>query len=231
MRQTTVRDVMTTGVLSVGPGAAFTEVARVLSAGAVRAAPVLDEEAGCSVWSPRPTCSPRRSGRSPGGPPWWRHRPRHIHRTGPQAKVGAGTARELMSAPAVTVGPRTTVARAARTMREHGLSWMPVVGPDGRVVGVLGRSDLLAVFLRSDTEIRTEVLDEVVGRMLFVDPTGISVEASDGVVTLSGEIDTRTDAVLAVRFAERMEGVVEVVDRLRHRVDDRVASLPIDPLY
>ncbi|MHA6781784.1 CBS domain-containing protein [Pseudonocardia saturnea] len=229
MRQTTVRDVMTTGVLSVGPDAAFTEVARVLSTGAVRAVPVLDQEGRLlgvvSEADLLATAEPRQDR------PWWRHRPRHTHRTGPQAKVGAGTARELMSAPAVTVGPSTTVARAARTMREHGLTWMPVVGPDGRVVGVLGRSDLLAVFLRSDAEIRTEVVDEVLGRMLLVDPTGISVEASDGVVTLSGEIDTRTDAILAVRFVERMEGVVEVVDRLRHRVDDRVATLPIDPLY
>ncbi|MBW0111826.1 CBS domain-containing protein [Pseudonocardia sp. KRD-182] len=223
---------MTTGVLSVGPDAAFTEVARALSTGAVRAVPVLDQEgrllgvvSEADLLATAERAEPRQDR------PWWRYRPRHTHRTGPQAKVGAGTARELMSAPAVTVGPRTTVARAARTMREHGLSWMPVVGPDGRVVGVLGRSDLLAVFLRSDAEIRTEVVDEVLGRMLLVDPTGISVEASDGVVTLSGEIDTRTDAILAVRFVERMEGVVEVVDRLRHRVDDRVATLPIDPLY
>ena len=43
-RRTTVSDVMTRGVLSVGPDAPFAEIATVLSTGAVRAVPVLDED-------------------------------------------------------------------------------------------------------------------------------------------------------------------------------------------
>ena len=45
-----------------------------------------------------------------------------------------------MSAALVAIGPDATAAAAARLMREHGVSWVPVLA-DGRLMGVLGRSD------------------------------------------------------------------------------------------
>jgi CBS domain-containing protein len=135
-----------------------------------------------------------------------------------------------MTTPVTTIGPRASVAHAARCMREHGLGWLPVVEEDGRVVGVLGRSDLLRVFSRPDREIRAEVVDEVLGRILFVDPGRIAVDVDHGVVTLAGQLDLRADAVVAVRLVERIEGVVAVVDRLTYRYDERLADTNIAPL-
>ncbi len=228
-RRTTVSDVMTSGVLSVGPAAHFTEIAAVLFTGAVRAVPVLDgdgrllgvvSEADLLVTVEREEPADGRH----------RWRPRHTQRPGPVAKAGARTARELMSAPAVTVAPDTTLARAARTMRERGLSWLPVVDTDGRVAGVLGRSDLLSVFMRDDAAIRAEVVEGVLLQTMLIDPVRVAVGVEDGVVTLTGELDTHMDAELAVRFVERVEGVVDVVDRLSWRVDDRVVAPWVEPL-
>jgi CBS domain-containing protein len=212
-RRTTVSDVMTRGVLSVGPDAPFAEIATVLSTGAVRAVPVLDEdrrllgvvsEADLLVTVERevPVNGLRR----------WR--PRHTRKPGPVAKVGARTARELMTAAAVTVAPGTTLARAARTMRERGLSWLPVVDTDGRIAGVLGRSDLLSVFMRDDAAIRAEIIDGVLLKTMLIDPARIDVDVADGVVTMTGRLDTPRDAELAVRLVESVEGVVDVVNRL-----------------
>jgi CBS domain-containing protein len=232
MRRTTVSDVMTTGVLSVGPDASFREIATTLFAGAVRAVPVLSpdgrllgviSEADLLVTAERLDPVPDH--------PWWRHRPRHTGRPEPASKAGGSTARELMSTPAVTVAPTATVAAAARAMREQRLSWLPVTDTDGRVLGVLGRSDLLAVFLRDDAAIRAEVVDGVLVGMLMVDPMRVSVGVVDGVVTLAGQLDTRTDAVLAARFVERLEGVVGVVDRLTYAVDAHDSDLDVAPLY
>lgn len=142
-----------------------------------------------------------------------RHRPRHTGRSRPAPKAGAGTARELMTAPAVTTDAATTVAEAARAMRKGHLSWMPGVDTESRLVGVLGRSDPLAAFLRNDADIRAEIVDHVLLDILLVDPARVAVEVADGVVTLSGELDTHTDATLAVQLVERLEGVVRVADR------------------
>jgi len=214
---------MTTDVVAVRPETSFVEVAGLLYTAAVRAVPVLDpdrhllgviSEADLLVTAERG--APDRSERH--------HRRRYRWHPGPADKAGGLTAAALMTAAVVTVAAETTVAEAARTMRRQHVGWLPVVDDDGVVVGVLGRSDLLSVFLRDDSAIRTEIIDEVLGRMLLVDPSRVTVEVTDGVVTLTGELDTRADAVLAVRFVERLEGVVGVVDQLTYKVDERTAD-------
>jgi CBS-domain-containing membrane protein len=230
MQRSTVADVMTADVRWVPPDATFAEVVDVLADARVRAVPVLDpdrrllgvvSEADLLVTLERAGDEPRRH--------WWR--PRHVRRGPSAAKAGAATAAALMSEPVRTVAPGDPVAAAARTMREHTLSWLPVVDDDGRVVGVLGRSDLLSVFHRGDQEIRAEVVNEVFGRILLVDPSLLTVRVADGIVVLEGELETRADAELAVRFVERVEGVVSVVDLLRYRVDERLADASVLPRY
>jgi len=51
--------------------------------------------------------------------------------------------REVMSAPAITVAPKTTVRAALRLLDEHGITAMPVVAPDGAVLGVVSEADLV----------------------------------------------------------------------------------------
>jgi CBS domain-containing protein len=134
-----------------------------------------------------------------------------------------------MSTAPVTIGPDATVAAAARLMRERGVSWLPVIAT-GRFVGVVGRSDLLTVFLRPDAEIRSEVVEEVLAGMLMVAPGRVAVDVVDGVVTLTGELDTHGDAEVAVEMVRRMEGVVDVVDELTWQVPDRPETIPVRDL-
>lgn len=148
VRRTTVRDVMSTGVLSVGPDAPFLEITTTLFAGRGTGGPgpgpdgrllAVISEADLLVTAERLDPIPDHP---------WRHRRRHTGRPGPEGEGGGSIARGLMGSPAVTVAPTATVAAAARVMREQRLSWLPVTDIDGRVLGVLGCSDLLAVFLR-----------------------------------------------------------------------------------
>jgi CBS domain-containing protein len=227
-RKTTVAEVMTTSVAAVAPSTPIPDVAATLHTAAVRALPVLDE--GGSLLG---VISEADLLAAVAGPPeqseqrWWR--PRHIHRGVPAAHPGARTAAELMSVVPVTIAPDATVAAAARLMRERGVSWLPVLAED-RLVGVLGRADVLSVFLRSDAAIRSEVLDDVLGGMLVVDPGRVAVDVVDGVVTLNGELDTHGDAEVAVAMVSRIEGVVAVVDELTWKVPDRLETIPVRDL-
>jgi CBS-domain-containing membrane protein len=222
---------MTTAVQSVPIDASTTDVAEVLFTGRVRAVPVLDgdgrllgvvSEGDLLATAERGDPLPVDSG------PWQRLLRR---RYAPDTfRAGATTAGALMTTPVTTIGPDATVAHAARCMREHGLGWLPVVDEAGRVLGVLGRSDLLGVYCRPDADIRDEVADEVLGRMLLVDPRRVRIDVDRGVVTLCGQLDTRADTELAVRFVERLEGVVAVDDRLTYSFDERLADSNIAPL-
>jgi CBS domain-containing protein len=226
-RRTTVADVMTTEVVSVPPTLPVAEVAATLFSAEVRAVPVLDDGGDLLGMISEADLMAGVAATEPVERRRWR--PRHVYRGVPAARPGARTAGELMSAALVTIGQDATVAAAARLMREQGVSWLPVLA-DGRLVGVLARSDLLVIFLRPDAAIQAEIVQDVLVGALVVDPNRVAVEVTDGVVTLTGELDTRADAEVAVAHTHGVEGVVDVVDRLTWQVQDRPDTIPVRSL-
>src|SRR5262249_25264499 len=60
------------------------------------------------------------------------------------------TAADLMTTPAITVGPGATIPAAVRLMNAHHLGTLPVTGADGQLLGIVSHRDLLGVFLHPD---------------------------------------------------------------------------------
>ena len=50
---------------------------------------------------------------------------------------------------------------------------LPVIDADGHLVGIISRADVLAVFDRTDEDIRKEITDEVLRGEFLVDPTDL----------------------------------------------------------
>ncbi|WP_326638802.1 CBS domain-containing protein [Nonomuraea fuscirosea] len=125
-----------------------------------------------------------------------------------------------MTTPAVTVSPKASAVAAARLMDGHGVKRLAVVDHDGRLVGIVSRRDLVKLFLRGDEAIAAEVRDDVLDRSLWVDTGDVRVDVRQGVVTLSGRMERRTEAAIAVRMVGRVNGVVGVGDRLTWKTDD-----------
>lgn len=144
-------------------------------------------------------------------------------------KAAGLVARELMTAPVVTVSPEATLGEAARLMHRKGVKRLPVVDGAGRVHGILSRSDLLKVFLRDDGDIEHEVREDVVRRTLWIDPDTVTVTVRDGVVLLEGQLERRSLIPVLERLVTAVEGVVGVEERLSFHVDD-TASVPEIPL-
>jgi CBS domain-containing protein len=105
------------------------------------------------------------------------------------------TAGALMSAPAVTVHPDTTIPRAAQIMTSRHIRRLPVVGEEGHLVGIVTRRDLLSVFLRPDQEV-AERVRELLDNLLPVDPASITATVRDGVVILTGQPEAPKDREL-----------------------------------
>ncbi|MDX3801678.1 CBS domain-containing protein [Streptomyces sp. AK04-3B] len=133
----------------------------------------------------------------------------------------ARTAGEMMSAPAVTTRADATVTEAARLMTEHRVERLPVVDEKGSLVGIVTRGNLLRVFLRSDDEIRRDVQQEVFVNTLWLAPHAVEATVRDGVVTLTGQLERRSEIPIAVGMTRRLDGVVDVVDHLSYRLDDK----------
>ncbi|MGZ4592268.1 MAG: CBS domain-containing protein [Actinomycetes bacterium] len=136
------------------------------------------------------------------------------------AKAAGDTARALMTTPAIAVSPDQSVVEAARLLDRSGVKQLPVTDSEGTLVGIVSRRDLLKVFLRTDDEIREEVMREVFMRVLWADPATVQVSVQDGIVTLSGELQTSSSIPVAVHLTKSVEGVVDVVNRLTFAIDD-----------
>ena len=141
---------------------------------------------------------------------------------------GQATAGDLMTHPAVTVSPDDLVQKAARVMQSRRLQRLPVTGRDGRLEGIVSRSDVLSVFRRSDEEIRREITQDVIADGFFTDPARFTVTVHNGIVTLEGEPGS---AVLGAGIAgqvEHLEGVIAVRDRFVYPARS-APSFPSDP--
>ncbi len=60
-----------------------------------------------------------------------------------------GHARNMMTAPVVSVGPEASLVEIARCLAGARIGGVPVVGAEGRVVGLVSESDLLDALLAS----------------------------------------------------------------------------------
>ncbi|MFE2216980.1 CBS domain-containing protein [Streptomyces canus] len=145
------------------------------------------------------------------------------------AVARATTAEDLMTSPAITVHPEQRVADAARVMERHGVERLPVVDEEDRLIGIATRRDLLRVFLRTDEEIRREVIAEVFTRAMRLPPDTVNASVRDGMVTLEGRLERHSDIPLAIQLTYRIDGVVGVVNSLTGGVDDGRAPTPLRP--
>jgi len=210
----TVRDVMTTNVLTVDRITPYKEIAQLLAKHKISAVPVLimgRHVAGvvseADLLAAQDQTARQARDKTTGLLPWTRRRAtQHPKRT----------AEELMTKPAITIHPDAPIPRAAAVMHNHHVKRLPVVDPEGKLIGIVSRRDLLSVFLRPDAQIEAEVR-ELLTEILFADPAGVRVAVHGGVVTLLGQPGAQDHHDLipvAVRLIWDIDGVVDVVDKL-----------------
>jgi CBS domain-containing protein len=213
-----VRDIMTTDPVKVTGNTHLKEAARLMVRHRVSGLPVVDEAGKLIGILSEGDFIRREAGRD---------RPQGVSLLdavfgeGELQPVGAETVVEIMTRSVVTITPEATVGEAARVMGRRSVKRLPVVDLEGELIGIVSRSDIVGAFTKPDDVIEDEVREDVIRRLLFLDPELIRVSADDGVVTLEGELENRTEAHLLEELSRRIAGVVRVESRLRYKVDDR----------
>jgi CBS domain-containing protein len=212
----TVGEVMTRDVVQAHRETPFKVVARLLDQHRISGLPVVDHDDKVVGVISGSDLIRRQATRPADGPAQRKHPHARDHLA---RRAVAATAGELMSTPAITVHPEQKVADAARVMERHGVERLPVVDEEDRLIGIATRRDLLRVFLRTDEEIRQEVLDDILNT-LSLPPQDVVVSVRDGMVTLEGRLERRSDIPLTVRSTYRVDGVIGVVNSLTFHLDD-----------
>jgi CBS domain-containing protein len=212
-----VRDVMSEHVVTATPETPFKELASLLAREGVSALPIIGDNGRPMGIVTEADLLPKTAQRSASAS--LLESARHYRER--LAKAAALTAGELMTSPIVMVQPDVPVAHAAQTIHARHVKRLPVVDEAGRLVGIVTRGDLLKVFLRPDEELHEEVTSLLTAAARRFGLHRLDVSVSEGVVTLAGEVEARSQVQAVERAVRRLDGVVNVDNRLEHRLDDR----------
>lgn len=212
-----VHEVMTTAVVTTKPNVSLKDAALVLAQKRISGMPVVGDDGAilgvlseADILAKETTTEAGRRGFM-----HWLLDP-----TDPwiESRFSAVTVGEAMSAPAEVIGPDSDLAEAATRMLEGAINRLPVVGADGKLVGLVSRGDLVRAFARSDEEILHEIEQILLRETLWIDhPEDVHVAVVDGVVTLSGKVESAADAELLPLHVRRVPGVVAVTTKLTAR--------------
>jgi CBS domain-containing protein len=142
--------------------------------------------------------------------------------------------RDVMTSPVISVTPDTPLFEAANLMCHHDIKRLPVLR-DGKLAGVIGRTDLLAVLARrlidvadpfTDADIKNHIL-RTFREQAWAPKSGITVKVADGIVELEGPIISYDERRAVRVIAETTPGVQEVRDNLFYV--DPTSGMSISP--
>jgi CBS-domain-containing membrane protein len=112
-----------------------------------------------------------------------------------------------MSAPVVTCMPETSLAVAAKLMRDDDYGTLPVVHPDGRVAGIITDRDVCLAFAASNRNAGHIAVHEVMTRKL------VTVFADEAVYTaLERMKKARVRRLPVLDALGRLEGILSIED-------------------
>lgn len=220
-----INELMTTDVLTIGPGTSLKEAARRMLEAGVSGLPVTSDEGelvGIITEADFVSAeADRRTTRRAGLLRFFTDQPKIPSE---ERRVG-----DVMTSDVKVISPDADHAEAARLMQAERVKRLPVVD-DGKLVGLVSRADMLKAFARADQEIIDEIEDHVMRKILWIDPNRVTVESIDGNVTLRGKLETRSDANLLVELTKRLDGVASVADHLDWDIDNTKVEMVSPPV-
>lgn len=142
-----------------------------------------------------------------------------------RARATALDVASAMSTNVVSVLPDFPIALAAREMHTRGFKRLPVVDERGRLVGIVSRSDLLTVFLRTEREVRADVKKVLAEMETKHNGRNLTAKVANGIVELDGSFQERSRCEAAVRAVTMIDGVIGVRSRMTYDFDDALTKI------
>lgn len=223
MNRLKAKDVMSRPVITVRPETPIAEIARALTEHHISGVPVVDDQGRLVGIVTEADLLLKEAG--PGGfPKLAFFLPARSKEVQEQLRRYEGkVARDVMTREVITATEETPLRELAALLARNRINRIPIVRND-QVVGIVSRNDVLKAFNRSD-----ETLDEEVRQTLiydlWIDPKPLEIRVENGVVTIRGKVERKSEIGLIEKFVRAIDGVVgvDVVD-LSYDFDDRVST-------
>jgi CBS domain-containing protein len=212
-------DIMTPSVITAAPDTPIAELIRLMLSHPVSAIPILDGDTVVGMVSEGDLIRRAELG-TESGPSYW-----HVlitstaHLAAEYVHTHGRTAREVMTAPVVSVADSAPLAEIAELLETKRIKRVPVL----RAGKLLGRIDLLRALAArialpgavDDRRIRDAVLAELRAQPWGGSPSDGNVMVQDGVVHLWGYVDSETGRQARIVAAEATAGVRRVEDHMQ----------------
>lgn len=217
----TIADVMTSPVFTVRRETPLKDVAHLLIDNGVSGVPVVDEDGAVLGIVSEADFLVKEQGAGE-----IRHRrlarllgdrPEALHQLDVIAARNAG---EAMTTPAVTIEASRPIREAAAMMTARGINRLPVTD-NGKLVGIVTRADLVRAYVRTDAELVRTIRDDVLLRILWLDPNGFEVSVENGEASISGHVERRSTAQIIEETLRMVPGIVAVHASIGWSMDDR----------
>lgn len=217
----TIADVMTKPVFTVRRDTPLKDVARLLIDNGVSGVPVVDDDGTVAGIVSEADFLVKEQGAGE-----IRHR-RLARLLGETAEtrhqldvLAARNAGEAMTTPAVTIEASRSIREAAAVMTSGRVNRLPVT-EHGRLVGIVARADLVRAYVRTDEELVRTIRDDVLLRILWLDPAAFEVAVVNGEATIEGHVERRSTAEIIEETVRMVPGIVAVNAEIRWSLDDR----------
>ncbi len=226
------KDVMTSPVVTVEPGARVSEIAALLLEKRISGVPVVDGEQVIGMISEGDLLRRHEIGTDRFDAPWWARWFDDRRATIQYVRSHATRAADIMSRPVIAVAETTPIAEIVSLLESRRIRRLPVLS-SGKLVGIVSRADLVVALAAKarrsaarkaagDKVIREQLLEEL-ARQSWWQRYSSTVTVSGGVVHYWGVLDSEDEKRAARVAAENIPGVRNVVDHRQHY--DRLSSM------
>ncbi|HEX6005896.1 MAG TPA: CBS domain-containing protein [Burkholderiales bacterium] len=225
-----VKDIMTQTVISAGSGASVMEIAALMVDHRISAVPVTDDGAVVGIVSEADLLHRYEIGtaRDPAARPWWQRLFADDVAPWSYVESHAMKVSDIMTTPVVTVAADMPVDELAALFESRGIKRAPVLN-SGAVVGIVSRFDFVRALAArakvrreehstSDESIRIALLAELESQSWW-HTRRASVSVANGVVRITGMLDSAEEKLATRVAAENIPGVRSVED-------ERTVSIP-----
>jgi CBS domain-containing protein len=114
----------------------------------------------------------------------------------------------------ISIEPTASLETAVRTLTEHNIGALLVLGPDRRVIGILSERDIVRVLAERGAGVLSQPLSQVMTRKV------VMCSQSDTVDVLMERMTTGKFRHLPVVEQDQLIGVVSIGDVVKHRLQE-----------
>ena len=216
------KDIMTPNVVTVRHDVPVSDVAALLLEKNISAVPVVGEDGRLSGIVSEGDLMRRLSVGVDDDRPWWlKMMATNAGSANDFIKSHGRVAGDVMTRNVVSVSEDDELNEVAHVLEANRIKRVPVVN-EGRVVGIISRSNMLQVIAGQKTEVKKSVtvddrdprkqVYDVLSSQGFASHGSLNVIVDDGVVELWGWVETEPEREALLLAAREVEGVKEVRD-------------------